>query len=122
MRGGEREEGGANQGEIGGVEADGLTGGRKSRGGGKFPRALPPLPQDLLAAARLKAQVAAQLQKSGFRHHVLAFLVALDGLGDGCRRFQQYVAGHGAALAPVDLGCTRGSAETGGTRPPAPHA
>jgi len=39
---------------------------------------LPPAVQHLLAFPRVEAQVAAQIQESGFRHHMLAALVALD--------------------------------------------
>src|SRR5690606_22814263 len=81
----------------------------------ELAQAVAPRRQDLLAAARGEFQVAAQIQEPGLGHHVLALLVALDGLGVGAEALEQDVAGTAAPRLSITRCRARGSAQAGRT-------
>src|SRR5690606_14479455 len=74
-----------------------------------------PRRQEFLATAGRESQIAAQVQEPRLGHHVLAFLVALDGLGVGAEALEQYVTGTAAPRLSITRGRACGGTQARGT-------
>src|SRR6202042_772449 len=71
-----------------------------------------PVLKHLLARTGAESQIAAQIEKAGLIHDVLAFLISLDRLCGRSKAFEQYVARVRYARLRIKFGSASGGAES----------